>query len=57
MVFYNRKFENDFDAVRKYVLNQEIDVFNAQSDYDLNQLKKALKMNEAKWNEIEKIIL
>lgn len=54
---YARKFENDFGAVRKYVLNQEIDVFNAQSDYDLNQLKKSLKMNDAKWNEIEKIIL
>nr|MBP3281049.1 hypothetical protein [Treponema sp.] len=54
---YARKFENDFGAVRKYVLNQEIDVFNAQSDYDLRRLKNSLRLNEAEWEDIEDIIV
>lgn len=54
---YARKFENDFGIVRKFVLGQEINVFNAQSDYDLNLLKKTLKLNEVDWESIEDIIV
>lgn len=54
---YARKFENDFGAVRKYVLNQEIDVFNGQSNYDLKRLKNNLLVNEAEWEDLEDIIV
>lgn len=55
-IIYARKTENNFGVIYKYHLNNEINIFNAQSNYDFLRLKKSLNVSAMEWDEIESII-
>ena len=54
---YARKFEETFGQIRKFNISRDINIFMAENDSDLNNLKNYLKLPEDEWLKLQDTLL
>jgi hypothetical protein len=55
-VCYARKCQIEFGIIKKFVINRELNVFNARCITDSEKLRKTLNVDDSKWSKIETIL-
>ena len=55
-VCYARKCQTEFGIIKKFVINRELNVFNARCTTDSEKLRKTLNIDDSKWSKIETIL-